>query len=77
MLLSLDPLRASRLGSDEQHCAADGSALQDALEELTGQRTVPNVLIQKKHIGGNSDVQALFKSGKLADLLRDSGALKA
>ncbi|POR31569.1 Glutaredoxin [Tolypocladium paradoxum] len=64
-------------GADEQRRAAECSALQDALEQLTGQRTVPNILIQQKHIGGNSDLQALFKSGKLADLLRDSGALKA
>ncbi|PHH64307.1 hypothetical protein CDD81_4791 [Ophiocordyceps australis] len=55
----------------------DGSELQDALEKITGQRTVPNVLIKKKHIGGNSDIQELNKLGKLADLLKESGALKA
>ncbi|CAN3375362.1 glutaredoxin-1 [Diutina rugosa] len=37
----------------------DGSELQDALYELTGQRTVPNVFIGGEHIGGNSDVQEL------------------
>ncbi|KAB1671600.1 hypothetical protein FNE72_29175 [Klebsiella pneumoniae] len=51
--------------------------MQDALEELTGQRTVPNVHIQKKHIGGNSDVSSLQSSGKLEGLLRESGAIKA
>lgn len=57
--------------------AADGSDLQDALEQITGQRTVPNVFIDHKHIGGNSDVQALAKSGELKRKLLDSGALKA
>ncbi|KAI0159997.1 putative glutaredoxin [Hypoxylon sp. FL1284] len=51
----------------------DGSALQDALEEMTGQRTVPNIFIGKKHIGGNSDLQA--KSGELKGMLTEVGAL--
>ncbi|KAL6713279.1 Glutaredoxin [Lecanora helva] len=51
----------------------DGSALQDALEELTGQRTVPNIFIGKKHIGGNSDLQG--KKGELEGMLRGAGAL--
>ena len=37
----------------------DGSEIQAALQELTNQRTVPNVFIGRKHIGGNSDVQGL------------------
>jgi len=34
----------------------DGSAIQAALLELTGQRTVPNVFINGKHLGGNDKV---------------------
>ncbi|TVY76662.1 Glutaredoxin [Fusarium oxysporum f. sp. cubense] len=55
----------------------DGSALQDALEQISGQRTVPNVYIKQQHIGGNSDVQSLKSGGKLASLLKEAGALKA
>ncbi|KAF5018817.1 hypothetical protein F66182_9180 [Fusarium sp. NRRL 66182] len=55
----------------------DGSALQDALEQISGQRTVPNVYIKQKHIGGNSDIQSLKSGNKLKDLLKDAGALKA
>lgn len=40
----------------------DGTEIQDALAKLTGQRTVPNVFIKGKHIGGNSDLQALGKA---------------
>ncbi|QPG74970.1 hypothetical protein FOA43_002309 [Brettanomyces nanus] len=43
----------------------DGDEIQDYLYQKTGQRTVPNVFIGGKHIGGNSDVQAL--GGKKAD----------
>ncbi|SCU98931.1 LAME_0G01112g1_1 [Lachancea meyersii CBS 8951] len=48
----------------------EGSAIQDALQEITGQRTVPNIFIAGKHIGGNSDIQALESSGKLDALLQ-------
>ena len=34
------------------HCAADGSDIQSALGEWTGQRTVPNVFIAGNHVGG-------------------------
>jgi len=43
----------------------DGSEIQEALYELTGQKTVPNVFIGGEHIGGNSDVQALKSQDKL------------
>jgi len=52
-----------------------GSDMQDALEQISGQRTVPNVYIKQKHIGGNSDVQALDKSGKLQGLLKEAGVV--
>ncbi|KAK2028665.1 glutaredoxin [Colletotrichum zoysiae] len=55
----------------------DGAAIQDALQEISGQRTVPNSWIAKKHIGGNSDLQGLLKGGKLENLLKEAGALKA
>ena len=55
----------------------DGGELQDALEDITGQRTVPNILFQGKHIGGNSDLQTLRSSDQLEPLLREAGALQA
>jgi glutaredoxin 3 len=51
----------------------DGAAIQDALEEISGQRSVPNIYIKKQHIGGNSDLQA--KKSQLPELLKDAGAL--
>ncbi|KAF4121940.1 glutaredoxin 3 [Geosmithia morbida] len=55
----------------------DGSDLQEALQEISGQRTVPNVYIKQKHIGGNSNVQALQSSGQLKALLQEAGAIQA
>ena len=51
----------------------DGSEIQKALEEMNGQRTVPNIYIEKKHIGGNSDLQGL--KSDLPDMLKKAGAL--
>lgn len=51
----------------------DGKALQDALEEMTSQRSVPNIFIKQQHIGGNSDLQA--KKAELPDLLKEAGAV--
>lgn len=44
---------------------ADGGEIQEALAELTGQKTVPNVFIGGQHIGGNSDVQQLKSADQL------------
>ncbi|KAJ5408534.1 glutaredoxin [Penicillium cosmopolitanum] len=51
----------------------DGSAIQDALQEISGQRTVPNIWIKQNHIGGNSDLQNV--KSQLPQLLKDAGAL--
>ncbi|KAJ7449213.1 glutaredoxin [Mycena latifolia] len=47
----------------------DGSDIQNYLAIKTQQRTVPNIFINKQHVGGNDDTQAAFKSGKLAQLV--------
>ncbi|KAL4941707.1 hypothetical protein BDV06DRAFT_222845 [Aspergillus oleicola] len=51
----------------------DGAAIQDALQEISGQRTVPNIYISQKHIGGNSDLQGI--KGDLPGLLKGADAL--
>lgn len=50
----------------------DGAAIQDALYELTGQSTVPNIFIGGKHIGGNDKVQALHSRDKLVPEIKAS-----
>ena len=47
----------------------EGDAMQSALLELTGQKTVPNVFVRGRHAGGNDDVQALLRSGELEGML--------
>ncbi|KAK9695068.1 Glutaredoxin [Basidiobolus ranarum] len=47
----------------------DGGDIQDALQSLSGQRTVPNIYIKGKHVGGCDDLLSAQKSGKLKELL--------
>lgn len=49
----------------------DGAMLQDQLAKMTAQRSVPNVFVNGKHIGGNDDTQALARSGKLQEMLKE------
>jgi glutaredoxin 3 len=47
----------------------NGPAIQAALQEMTGQRTVPNVFVKGTHIGGNDDTQLAVKMGKIKKML--------
>ncbi|KAF9262538.1 glutaredoxin [Marasmius fiardii PR-910] len=51
----------------DQH--EDGSAIQAYLLEKTGQRTVPNIFVNRQHVGGNDDAHLMFKRGQLAELI--------
>lgn len=50
-----------------------GAGLQSALEKSTGRRTVPNVLINGKSIGGGDDVETLDVSGELVNKVKTMG----
>ncbi|KAL8839415.1 MAG: hypothetical protein Q9170_001755 [Blastenia crenularia] len=50
-----------------------GPKLQAALEKSTGRRTVPNVLINGKSIGGGDDVQKLDLEGDLVGKVKSMG----
>ncbi|XP_062222746.1 glutaredoxin-like isoform X2 [Phragmites australis] len=54
---------------------SDGSELQTALAEWTGQRTVPNVFIKGERVGGCDDTMAMHNGGKLVPLLTVAGAI--
>ena len=50
-----------------------GAQLQASLAKSTGRRTVPNILINGKSIGGGDDIEALHKSGELIDKVKSMG----
>lgn len=50
-----------------------GPYLQAMLAETTERRTVPNILVSGKSIGGGDDIVALDQSDELASTLRQMG----
>ncbi|XP_054807377.1 glutaredoxin-C4 [Prosopis cineraria] len=47
----------------------DGSKIQEILVNTVGRRTVPQVFINGKHLGGSDDTVEAYQNGKLAKLL--------
>jgi glutaredoxin 3 len=50
-----------------------GLTVQEHLLAMTGQKTVPSIFIGGKHIGGNSDLQALHAANDLLPKLYELG----
>ncbi|UIZ28017.1 hypothetical protein KXD40_004446 [Peronospora effusa] len=49
----------------------DGAEIQTLLLDITGQRTVPNVFMNGKHIGGCDSVMDLYAKSELASMLEN------
>jgi glutaredoxin len=49
--------------------------IQASLQKMTGRRTVPNVFVGGKSIGGGDETASLQTAGKLVQLLQGAGAL--
>ena len=56
---------------------SDGANLQEALHQLTGRKTVPNVFVDGTSIGGSDDTFKLHDSGKLMPKLVRLGVVEA
>ncbi|KAI9669858.1 MAG: hypothetical protein M1831_006893 [Alyxoria varia] len=50
-----------------------GEALQKRLMKTTGRRTVPNVLVNGKSIGGGDETEMLWKSGEMPARIKQLG----
>ncbi|KAL9241668.1 hypothetical protein vseg_015751 [Gypsophila vaccaria] len=50
----------------------DGFEIQDFLLELVGRRTVPQVFVNGKHIGGSDDLRSAVTNGQLQKYLASS-----
>jgi len=52
---------------------AEGDAIQNSLQTITGRRTVPQVFIGQSFIGGCDDTLALHGAGGLVPALKEAG----
>lgn len=53
----------------EYNVKADDQKLQEMLERSGGRKTIPQIFIDNRHIGGCDDLYALEQTGKLDQLL--------
>jgi len=54
---------------DEYKVREDEAKLQEMLEKSNGKKTIPQIFIDDRHIGGCDDLYALDGAGKLDALL--------
>jgi glutaredoxin len=51
---------------------AGGPQMQDALQTISGQRTIPNVFIKGHHVGGSDKVMAGLADGRINELMQST-----
>ncbi len=59
---------------DEYDVTMGGARRQEMVDRAPGARTVPQIFINDRAIGGSDDLQALDRQGKLNDMLADNPA---
>lgn len=52
-----------------ENTCVSAEEVQDALQRITGQRTVPKLFVNGKSIGGCSEIEKLQTSGELGNVL--------
>lgn len=52
-----------------------GRKIQDKLATMTGRKTVPNIMINGKSIGGSDEIAAMHKKGELAGTIQSFGSV--
>lgn len=62
-------LTAKGVSYSEVDVMADPSRRAEMTQRANGGRTVPQIFIDGHHVGGNDDLQALERAGKLDALL--------
>ena len=53
----------------------EGKEIEEALNQITKQETVPNIFILGNHIGGYSDLKQGLKEGKVQEILKEGNVL--
>ena len=62
-------LNSKQISYQEIYIGDDPNKMEEMIKKANGMRTVPQIFIDGKHIGGNDKLQALEGEGKLNSLL--------
>jgi len=66
---AIDLLNRKKIKFTEYNIAKDSSKREEMFKKSNGAKTVPQIFIGKHHVGGNVELQALERDGKLDSLL--------
>ena len=66
---AMNLLNKKNIQFTEYNIAKDLSKREEMLKKSNGARTVPQIFIGKQHVGGNVELQALEREGKLDALI--------
>ena len=62
-------LKRKNVQFTEYNIGKDPIKMEEMLKKSNGAKTVPQIFIGENHVGGNAELQALEKNGKLNSLL--------
>jgi len=66
---AIDLLNRKNIKFTEYNVARNIEKREEMFKKSNGARTVPQIFIGEQHVGGNAELQALEKEGKLENLL--------
>ena len=66
---AMDLLNRKNIKFTEYNIAKDLEKKEEMLKKSNGAKTVPQIFIGEQHVGGNVELQALEKEGKLDNIL--------
>ena len=66
---TIDLLNRKKIKFTEYNVAKDSSKREEMFKKSNGAKTVPQIFIGEHHVGGNAELQALERDGKLDSLL--------
>ena len=67
--LAIELLNRKKIKFTEYNVAKDMAKRNEMLKKSNGAKTVPQIFIDEHHVGGNIELQALEREGKLNSLL--------
>ena len=66
---AIELLNRKNIKFTEHNIAKDIAKREEMIKKSNGMKTVPQIFINEKHIGGNDKLQALEREGKLDALV--------
>ena len=66
---AIELLNRKSIEFTEYNIAKDAAKREEMFKKSNGAKTVPQIFIGELHVGGNAELQALDKAGKLNSLL--------